>query len=82
MLMKSERLQVLIETEQRVRLEQRAADRGVSVAALVRDAIDLVYPPHGDRRAAAAADILAAEPMAVGDPAALRAELDELRGGA
>lgn len=79
--MKSERLWALIEADQRLRLEQGAADCGVSVAALVRDAIDLMYPPHVDRRAAAAADILAAEPMPVGDPSALRAELDELRSG-
>ncbi|WP_206448031.1 hypothetical protein [Agrococcus sp. KRD186] len=81
MSMKTERLQVLIEMEQRARLEWTAAVRGVSVAALVRDAINLVYPPQAEQRAKAAADILAAEPMAVPDPAELRAELDRLRGG-
>lgn len=79
--MEPKRLQVLVETAQRIRLQQRAADRGVSVSALVRDAIDLVCTSHGDRRAAAAVDILETEPMPVGDPSALRAELDELRSG-
>ena len=82
MLMKTERLQVLIDAEQRARLERAAAARRVSVATLVRDAIDLAYPPQRDRRAALAADILAAAPMEVPeDAAALREELDEIREG-
>ena len=81
MSMKSERLQVLIETAQRDRLEQTASARGVSVAALVRDAIDVVYPPRAQTRAVAAAAILDAEPMAVPDVMQLRAELEQLRAG-
>lgn len=81
MSMKTERLQVLIETAQRERLEQTASARGVSVAALVRDAIDVVYPPRAQTREAAAAAILEAGPMEVPDVAELRAELDRLRGG-
>ena len=80
MSMKTERLQVLIDATQRDRLEQTAAARGVSVASLVRHAIDVVYPPRADRRAAAAAAILAAEPMVVPEVDKLRAELDRLRG--
>ena len=69
--MKTERLQVLIDTVQRERLETTAAARGVSVAHLVRTAIDVVYPPDSDRRRAAAAAILDVldqflEPFAVG----------------
>lgn len=79
MSMKSERLQVLIDTAQRERLEQTASSRGVSVAALVRDAIDVVYPPRAPARAAAAAAILEAEPMEVPDVQELRAELDRMR---
>lgn len=82
MCMKTERLQVLIDAAQRSRLEQTAAARGVSVASLVRHAIDVVFPPNADRRASAAADILAAEPMPVPDVDELRAELDRLRGDA
>ena len=74
MSMKTERLQVLIEASQRSRLEQAAAARGVSVAHLVRSAIDVVYPPDSARRAAAATAILGAEPMPVPDVDDLRAE--------
>ncbi len=81
MSMKTERLQVLIDVAQRDRLEQAAAARGVSVASLVRHAIDVAYPPHADRRAAAATAILDAEPMSVPEVDELRAELDRLRGG-
>lgn len=80
MSMKTERLQVLIESAQRDRLEQAASARGVSVAALVRDAIDVVYPPRAQTRRASAAAILEAEPMDVPDVAELRAELERLRG--
>ncbi len=80
MSMLKERLQVLIATEQRERLEREASLRGTSVATLVREAIDLTFPPAHGRRAAAAAAILEAEPMEVGDPGDLAAELDELRG--
>lgn len=82
MCMKSERLQVLVETEQRERLERAAAQRGVSVASLVRGAIDVVYPAAGEGRAAAAGELLAAESMAVPSPEELRHELDQLRGDA
>ena len=79
MSMKTERLQVLIEPEQRERLERTAASRGVSVAALVRDAIDVVFPPRDAPRSRAAAAILAVEPMDLPAPDGLRAELDDLR---
>lgn len=82
MSMKTERLQVLIETEQRERLERVAARRGVSVASLVRRAIDVAYPSGLEQKAAIAAGILAAEPMDVPDPDELRAELDLIRGRA
>ncbi len=79
--MKSERLQVLIEPEQRERLERAAVARGTSVAVLVREAIDLAYPAAAATRRAAADRLLAAEPMAVPDDVAdLLAELDAVRG--
>lgn len=80
MSMLKERLQVLIDTEQRERLEREAAERGTSVASLVREAIDLTFPSSMTRRRAAATAILAAQPMDVPDPGELRAELDDLRG--
>ncbi len=74
------RLQVLIDDDRHARLQALAKARGVSVGTLVREAIDrgLASPEHG--RAAAAARILAAEPMPVPPVDDLIAELDELRG--
>lgn len=79
MLMKTERLQVLIDPAQRTRLEQVAAGRGVSVASLVRSAIDVAYPPRASSRASAAAALLEAESMEVPPVADLLSELDDLR---
>lgn len=79
MCMLTERLQILLDGDRRRRLEQEASARGVSVAALIRDAIDLVYPSTADERRHAAALVLDAEPMAVPDAGGLRTELDELR---
>lgn len=75
----TERLQILLDGERRRRLEHEATARGVSVAALIRDAIDLVYPSTADERRNAATLVLDAEPMSVPDAADLRTELDELR---
>ena len=80
MSMKTERLQVLIEVSQRKRLEELAESRGVSVASLVRNAIDLAFPPEASQRAAAATVILEAEPMTAPELPDLLAELDDLRG--
>jgi predicted DNA-binding protein len=76
---KNRRLQVLIEEDQWRRLESVAAERGVTVATVVREAIDASVPGAPDERVAAAQSILEAGRMPVGDPADLRAELDELR---
>jgi hypothetical protein len=78
--MRTERLQVLVDVTQRERLERAAAERGVSVASLVRAAIDVVYPPQATSRAKAAAAVLAADPMPAPVVDELVAELDELRG--
>jgi hypothetical protein len=80
MSMLTERLQVLIGVEQRARLEREAAARGTSVATLVREAIDLTFPPAHARRRSAADRILAAEPVSVPDVDDLLDELDDLRG--
>ncbi len=81
MSMLKERLQVLIDVEQRTRLETEAATRGTSVATLVREAIDLAFPPTRHRKSAASRVILGAEATDVPDSVdELVAELDELRG--
>lgn len=77
--MLTERLQILLDGDRRRRLEQEAGARGTSVAALIREAIDLVYPSTADERRAAGDLILGAEPMEVPDTDELLAEIDELR---
>ena len=80
MCMKTERLQILVDATQRERLERAASERGVSVASLVRTAIDVVYPPEATSRARAAAALLAADGMDVPATGELIVELDDLRG--
>lgn len=74
------RLQILLDDERYQRVSALARARGVSVAAVVREAIDRGLPSVPAQRAAAVTAILAASPMDVGTPDELRAELDELRG--
>jgi hypothetical protein len=70
------RLHVLVDQERYQKLTREAERRGVSVARIIREAIDRLPTCPPDRQAAIAA-ILAAEPMPlpknVGD---LRRELD------
>jgi hypothetical protein len=76
--MLGKRLQILIDSERYDRLVAQARERDVSVAAVIRDAIDLALPAASGR-AAAAKRILAAAPMPVPSPGELRDELDEIR---
>jgi prephenate dehydrogenase len=76
------RLQLLLDEGRYRRLAVAARERGVSVAAVIRDAIDQAVPDDIDRKRDAAAAILAVEPMAVPATAAeLKTELDEARAG-
>ena len=77
---KTRRLQVLIEDAQWQRLERAAEDRGVSVASLVREAIETALPGGAAERRAAAGTVLDAPRMQVPDPEELRDELQALRG--
>ncbi len=77
--MLSRRLQILLDEDRYERLSRRSIERGSSVATLVREAIDLAYPAVDPRKAAAAEEILSAEPMPVPDVAELRRELDDIR---
>lgn len=74
------RLQVLLDEERHERLAAVAAERGVSVATVVREAIDRGLPTADGRRRAAGRRVLEAADMPVGDPADLLAELDAVRG--
>jgi hypothetical protein len=79
MSMLSSRLQILIEVDQRDRLEREARERGTSVATLVREAIDLAFPSISAERRAAARLILDAVPVPVPAVDELVEELDTLR---
>lgn len=79
MCMLEKRLQILLDESRWRRLSAYAAERKLSVGAVVRDALDRTLPASSDERRAAARRILAAEPMSVPPPAKLREELDELR---
>ena len=78
MYMLDRRLQILLDEDRYQRLQDAAQARGVSVAMVVREAIDNGLTGSRVRRANAAARILAADDMPVGDPGELRAELDEI----
>lgn len=76
MRMLSHRLQILLDEERYQKLGREARRRGVSVAAVLRDAVDRL-PVDAARRQAALARILEAEPMEVpAEPAEIRRELD------
>ncbi len=81
MLMLSRRLQILVDEERYAALERVARARRVSVATVVRDAIDRDLAGPKDRREAAGRRILDATPMDVPDTVeGLKRELDEVRG--
>ena len=73
------RLQVLVDADRSSRLEREASRRGVSVAVLVREAIDELLPGDADARRAALQAVLGAEPMDVPDPDGLHHELEAIR---
>jgi hypothetical protein len=78
--MLEKRLQILLDEDRWKRLSSYAAERNLSVGAVVREALDRAIPASRDKRRAAARRILAAKPMDVPSPAALRRELDAIRG--
>lgn len=82
MLMLERRLQILLDDRRYRRLAAAAKARKTSVAAVVREAIDVALPADVDRKREAGRAILAAEPIPVPDIDHLKAELDEIRAGA
>lgn len=74
------RLQILLDEERHRRLVAVAEDRGVSVAVIVREAIDRGLASPDGRRREAGRRLLAAADMPVPEPDELRAELEQLRG--
>lgn len=81
MCMLERRLQLLIDDARYRRVAARARERNTSVAAVIRDAIDVAIPAELAKKKAAWKRILDAEPMPIPDPDELKAELDELRSG-
>lgn len=77
--MLARRLQILIDEDRYQRVAKAAGDRKVSVALVIREAIDRALPREEERRARAATEVLSAPTMPVPDPEELRQELDELR---
>ncbi|MGE5283313.1 MAG: antitoxin [Chloroflexota bacterium] len=73
------RLQILIDDERHSRITAVARDRGVSVATVVREAIDRGIASSTGRREAAIRHLLDAPDMDVPDVAELKAELGALR---
>lgn len=74
------RLQILLDEERHRRLTEAARERGVSVAVIVREAIDRGLTSSAQRRRDARAVILSAEPVPVPTVPELLSELDALRG--
>lgn len=74
------RLQVLIDERRYARIAAHAAERNLSIGAVVREAIDRMISATSEERSAAARRILTAEPMPVPPPVELREELETLRG--
>jgi hypothetical protein len=71
------RTQLLLDEQRYARLRARAEAQGTSVGAVIREAIDRVLDEDADQaRREAAAALLAAEPLPVGEPDELERELD------
>jgi len=75
------RLQILLDESRYRRVAAIADERKTSIAAVIREAIDLLDPDERARKRAAGKAILEAEPMPVPDIEELKAELDEIRSG-
>jgi hypothetical protein len=73
------RLQILLDDERHRRITSLARERGVSVATVVREAIDRGLASPGDRRKSAGRRLLDAADMPVPEPRELTEELAALR---
>jgi plasmid stability protein len=73
------RTQLLLDDELHRRLRETAAERGISMGALIREAIDEKLSRVQDARGAAFAKLLAAEPMPVEDWPVMKKQMLEDR---
>ena len=77
------RTQLLLDDELHRRLHEIAAQRGISMGALIREAIDEKLSQVQDDRAKAIDELLAAEPMPVEDwPIMKRQMIEDMNAGA
>ena len=76
MCMLTRRLQILLDEDRHRRLSEVAEERGVSVATVVREAIDRGLPNPASRRHEAGRRLLDAADMPVPEPEELMDELD------
>jgi len=74
------RLQILLDDERHRRITAAARERGVSVATVVREAIDRGLANPTNRRKSAGRRLLEASDMPVPDLQDLKGELAALRG--
>lgn len=72
------RLQILLDDERHRRITAVARERGVSVATVVREAIDRGIADPAGRRRSAGRRVLDASDMPVPEPGELKEELDAL----
>ncbi|HEV3319861.1 MAG TPA: CopG family transcriptional regulator [Solirubrobacteraceae bacterium] len=75
------RTQLLLDDELHRRLREIAAQRGISMGALIREAIDEKLAGMQDARSKAFARLLEAEPMPVDDWPVMKQEIIEGRYG-
>ncbi|PIB78427.1 CopG family transcriptional regulator [Mycobacterium celatum] len=73
------RLQILLDDERHRRITSLARERGVSVATVVREAIDRGLASPAGRRKSAGRRVLDAPDTPVPDPRELKEELETLR---
>jgi hypothetical protein len=73
------RTQLLLDDELHRRLRETAAQRGISMGALIREAIDEKLSRVQDERAKAFAKLLEAEPMPVDDWPVMKKQMLEDR---
>jgi hypothetical protein len=73
------RLQILLDDERHSRITNAARERGVSVATVVREAIDRGITASSNRREAAGRRLLDAADMDVPDVVQLKSELAAAR---
>lgn len=80
MLMLDRRLQILIDDQRYRRVATRARERNTSVAAVIREAIDLALPADLEKKRAAWERIKAAPPMELPETVQeLKAEIEAAR---